>query len=271
MAVINTCDLPIILFFDEVDYITPSSPTAPHWQNEFNVFWRNFRTIYQECSRSKQTLSLLISGVSSQWFSVESIAGVENAALAMIPEEYLSPLQRGASIAMIRDIARTCGLQFNEENAEPIAAACSDIPFWIRKACSYIHRNIDVQSRPLKPAKDRVQSLLDAFIETEGSALSQVALAHLFRVYPELEKAAVACLNNQFTQVNKSLRMQLERYGIIATMAGRKSISGSMLEHGLRNLITNKQADEKKDISNNKEEKPLPLSFANNEEWAEEL
>ena len=75
---------------DEVDYITPSSPTASDiWGDEFNVFWRNFRAVYQEVLRSEGKLSLLISGVTSKWFSVESINGVENAALALVPEEYL--------------------------------------------------------------------------------------------------------------------------------------------------------------------------------------
>lgn len=49
---------PVILFFDEVDYITPGSPTAAaRWRTEFNLFWRNLRAAYQEltaatrCSR----------------------------------------------------------------------------------------------------------------------------------------------------------------------------------------------------------------------------
>jgi hypothetical protein len=272
LTTISSCGLPIILLFDEVDYVTPSSPTAPHWQKEFNPFWRNFRAVYQECSRNNKKLSLLISGVSTKWFSAETIAGVENAALALIPEEYLSPLPRGASIAMIRDIARTCGLQFNDENAGPIASACSDFPFWIRKACSYIHRNIDVQSRPLRPDPERVQSLLNAFIETEGSALSQVALAHLFRVYPELENAAISCLKGQFSQVSKSLQTQLERYGIITNKAGKRRISGAMLEQGLRNLVEPKQTGERENgVALKAEVKPQSLSFANSEEWAEEL
>lgn len=272
LKIVNSCQLPVILFFDEVDYITPSSPTASHWQAEFNPFWRNFRAVYQECSRSNKKLSLLISGVSSKWFSVESISGVENAALSLIPEEYLSPLQRGASIAMIRDIARTCGLQFNEDNADPIASSCCNIPFWIRKACSYIHRNIDVQSRPLNPDKGRIQSLLDAFIETEGSALSQVALAHLFRVYPELETAAILCLEGQLSQVSMPLRTQLERYGIINHRTEEKPISGVMLEQGLRNFINTKQSNGKESPKTAEPERKIQtLSFANTDEWAEEL
>lgn len=139
---------PCIIAFDEVDYITPGSPTASHWRADFIEFWRNVRAAYQATSRADRNLSVLVCGVSSKWFSVESIDGVENAALSFIPEEYLSPLPRGASAAMIKNIGTMAGLQFDDEAADRIAAACSDMPFWIRKACSYIHGRTDTAARP---------------------------------------------------------------------------------------------------------------------------
>ena len=56
-ATILKCDRPLVVVFDEVDYITPGSPTRAEWSTEFNSFWRNLRSIYQECDR--QGLSLI--------------------------------------------------------------------------------------------------------------------------------------------------------------------------------------------------------------------
>src|SRR5690606_2544811 len=95
--------------------------------------------------------SVFVSGVSSKWFREGTIGGVENAALAFVPEEYLSPLHTGAANAMIIDIARTAGLIFDEEIAHTISSACSNIPFWMRKAGSYIHRNTPIDARPFQP------------------------------------------------------------------------------------------------------------------------
>ena len=67
---------PIILVFDEIDYITPGSPTSIHWKDDFNRFWRNIRTVYKECSRNKAIFSILIGGVSTHWFTVEEIDGM---------------------------------------------------------------------------------------------------------------------------------------------------------------------------------------------------
>ncbi len=145
---IKSSDKPVVFFVDEVDYITPGSPTTAHWKQHFNPFWRHIRAVYQEASRDSKPFSMLISGVSSKWFSVESVDGVENSALALIPEEYLSPLPRGASCA-IRKMARSAGLGFSDEAATVIATACCDMPYWIRKACSYIHRQVEISARPV--------------------------------------------------------------------------------------------------------------------------
>jgi Cdc6-like AAA superfamily ATPase len=90
LSSINATNGTVIIFFDEVDYITPGSPTAKEaWSKNFNPFWRNLRVVIQECARTEKKLSLFVCGVSSKWFKEESIDGVENAALSFIPEEYL--------------------------------------------------------------------------------------------------------------------------------------------------------------------------------------
>lgn len=71
-----------LLVFDETDYITPGSPTAPHWTSDFNRFWRNLRATYQECERLGKPFSILVGGVSTYWFSIDEIEGIENAALS---------------------------------------------------------------------------------------------------------------------------------------------------------------------------------------------
>lgn len=63
-------DKPFVLVFDEVDYITPGSPTNAKWVDEFNKFWRNLRAAYQECVRETKNFSVLVAGVSTHWFTV---------------------------------------------------------------------------------------------------------------------------------------------------------------------------------------------------------
>jgi hypothetical protein len=225
---------PCILAFDEIDYITPGSPTADHWRREFVDFWRNIRAGYQAATRAGGKLSVLVCGVSSKWFSVESIDGVENAALSFVPEEYLSPLPRGAAVAMIKNVGAMAGLHFEDAAAEAIAAACSDMPFWIRKACSYIHGRTDTAARPLTMTKDAIAPSLKFFIENEGASMATVALQHLFRVYPELKSTALAILGDSKDGQSPAALRVLKNYGLVSA---RGNLSGSIIEAGLRRLL----------------------------------
>ncbi len=228
----------VIIFMDEIDYITPGSNSATHWKSEFSVFWRNFRAVYQELTReNKRTLSLLISGVSSKWFSVPSIIDVENAALSLIPEEYLSPLPRGATLAMIRDMSRQSGLIFTETVREKIAEVAADIPFWVRKTCSFIHRHIPIEKRPYKPSHHQIDRLLREFVESEGAVIARVALSHLFTVYPELEEGVLNCYDGKSEDCPKHILDKLRRYGIVAGRRDTYEMSGDMMRAGFEDYL----------------------------------
>ncbi|MEM6410686.1 MAG: hypothetical protein AAF683_04070 [Pseudomonadota bacterium] len=254
-------DVPVILAFDEIDYITPSNGGAKQWRSGFVEFWRNVRAAYHAAARDERRVSLLISGVSSRWFSVESIDGIENAALAFIPEEYLSPLPRGASNAMIKSIGAMAGLRFDEEALRAISSFCSDMPFWIRKACSSIHGKVETTSRPVTLSATAVTSMLDAYGRDEGAALAKVALQHLFRVYPELKKPALRLLQDN-PDLPANVWRTLNRYGIASS---NNTVSGEMMRMALTMVAEETPLIVAETSSGSEQTRPL-IS-----EWAEEL
>jgi hypothetical protein len=255
---------PCIIAFDEVDYITPGSPTADHWRREFVDFWRNIRAGYQAANRAGLKLSVLVCGVSSKWFSVEAVDGVENAALSFVPEEYLSPLPRGAAIAMIKNVGAMAGLHFEEAAANAISAACSDMPFWIRKACSYIHGRTDTAARPLTLNEGAVRPSLTHFVENEGAGMAMVALQHLFRVYPELKPTALAVLHGTREQQAVGPARVLRQYGLISPSG---EISGAMITAGLKSLV---EADEP-EVMGTQSETPSKSITLGLSDWIEEI
>jgi hypothetical protein len=266
VAAFRSASAPIVLMMDEADYVTPASPTAAHWRTEFNPFWRNLRAAYQELARTPNRLSLVVSGVSSKWFSQESIDGIENAALAFLPEEYLAPMSRGASIAMIQALGRPSGLIFDETAAALIAETCSNLPFWIRKAGSYIHRHVDFESRPTTVGEQQAKLLIDAFVDSEGASIAEIALRHLFRVYPELRSVAASCANGDASVHSLFLRNVLYKYGVIATPSAYPTVSGRMMAAGLELALTA--------TPEGLEEGPSTLGalkFESSSDWAEEI
>ncbi len=228
--------VPLILLFDEVDYITPGSPTSLHWKQEFNPFWRNLRSVYQEAQRQRCVFSLLIGGVSTYWFTVDSIDGVENAAMAFVPEEYLSPMPTGATVAMLKRLSRVVGLQLDDESARMIADVTGNMPYWARKACSYVHRHIDLDTRPCAVGREQLARLLDEFVREDGTTLAEVGIRHLFSVYPGLWDAAVKCREGRPLEAPERTRRILRRYGVVA--ADGKRLSGKMVESAMTSLIS---------------------------------
>lgn len=273
LSAIQKTDGTVIIFFDEVDYITPGSPTAKEeWTENFNPFWRNLRVVVQECARLEKRLSLLVCGVSSKWFKEESINGVENAVLAFIPEEYLSPLASTASAAMIRATSKVAGLAFDDATAEWIGNACGNMPYWTRKACSYIHRHIDVRDRPCTVQKETVERLVKDFVEVEGAAIAEVALNHLFRVHPEVYRPAKIVLDGQNLHKSDPLTSTLLRYGVFRDDHGNIQLGSMMIVEGLKLYEQKRMAF----TSAADETEPSTASTASTlkltlDEWADEL
>ncbi len=260
---VETSVKPVILVLDEIDYITPGSPTAPdRWKSEFNPLWRNFRSVYQEATRSSKTLSVLVAGVSSKWFFVGKIDEVENAALALIPEEYLSPLPRGATEAMIKNLAKRAGLQFDSATLTELASSAGDLPYWCRKLCSFIHRSTAVEDRPRRINLEEAKHFIARFADSEGGAISRVAISHLFSVYPELVKPATLCSEGKGLGCSAHHANVLERYGVIRN---NREVAGRMMELGLKLALAPDPTGE----SNGAPSLEKPSSPIG--EWAEEL
>jgi len=262
----------VIIFFDEVDYITPGSPTASEsWTRNFNAFWRNLRATVQECARVDKRLSLFVSGVSSKWFKEESVAGVENAVLAFLPEEYLSPLAPNASVAMIRSIAKVAGLAFEDSTAEWIGAACGNMPYWTRKACSYVHRHIDIRERPCLVPRETAERLVKEFVEVEGGAIAEVALNHLFKVHPEVYEPVDKVARGEHVESRDSLVATLRRYGVLADAAGKPILASIMIEEGIK--LYNRKIAERSSApaASVAEATTTTLLNLSIDEWADEL
>lgn len=269
------CSTPVIIFWDEIDYITPSSSVTRAWEQEFNIFWRNFRAIYQEVLRHDSVISLMVSGVSSKWFTVPTILGIENAVLSFISDEYVSPLPRRATISMLNKLSNSAGLIFSEEVTNLIAEVCADIPYWVRKASSFVHRRLPVESRPCKVGLDDVESFIDEFVKSEGATIAQVALRHLFSVYSELEIAVDLCSEGKAGNASSFHLGILKKYGIISkppqfqTPDSEYKLSGQMLKEGYRLYLEQEAARISADenLLEDKEDTEERLDS----EWAEEI
>lgn len=231
--------VPLAIVFDEVDYISPDSTVATHWRSGFADFWRDIRVSIQESQRQGGTVSLLVSGVSSRYFRRESVEGVENPVLQFLPDNYLGPFADEATDAMLRDLGRRCGIQWESESRKLIATVCGNLPFWVRLAGSYVHRAIAIDARPV--VLDRVQTeiLLNQFVAYEGADVAMVAVENLLRVFPELYDRLQECIRAPLPLTDGAL---LIRYGLAQSIKDRAEVTSKMVLEGVRKLEANRAA-----------------------------
>ncbi|WP_426391477.1 hypothetical protein [Variovorax sp. R-27] len=257
---------PLAIIFDEVDYVTPASPTRSHWRKDFNIFWREFRVVYQEAQRMGFPLSVLVSGVSSHAFRVESFEGIENSVLHFVPEGYLAPFARHASQQMIKDLCRRCGLVLAEEDQSKLAEVCGDFPYWIRLAGSYIHRAIDIHGRPRVLESELVARLLKEFVDAEGVDAAKVALEDLRRKTAEpIELLQRAAAVPHLPLVEGKL---LLRYGLASQVPDGVTVTSHMIRAGLTAISSLElSVQESIDLP----ETSIGQLQLGQEEWAEEL
>jgi hypothetical protein len=258
---------PVVWIFDEVDYLTPTSPTDPaRWVSEFNVLWRQVRAFLQEAHRRECRLGLLVCGVSSKWFRAETIGGIENAALTIVPETYLAPFPRGASESMLKELGKRCGLRFNDEAAGRIAEQCGDFPFWMRKAGSYLHRHVSQEQRPLDVAVEQIDGLLREFVEGEGAEIAATSVRHFLRQMPELRGPLESISREE--RCGEEERRLLSKYGLVKGHGGASTFA--LARHALARVLADKPEERAATTSATKRKLggTLDLSEA---DWAEEL
>jgi hypothetical protein len=252
--------------FDEVDYITPASPTSPHWRTDFNRFWREFRVVHQEAQRQGAPLAVLVAGVSSHAFRVENIDGAENSALHFVPEEYLAPFARDATRAMLRDLERRCGLLLVDGDRDLLAEACGDFPYWVRMAGSYIHKGLEISGRPYAVRSEILHLLLDEFVVAEGADMVRVGLQDLGRKYPEIIEQL------QETATKKSVSLAegrlLVRYGLASQRGSVVEVRSALVKSALDQVALSPAVVESEGQGGRGANDRLQLST---EEWAEEL
>lgn len=208
-------------------------------------------------------LSVLVSGVSSHAFRLESFDGIENSVLHFVPEGYLAPFARHASKQMIKDLCRRCGLVLCDDDFDKFAQVCGDFPYWIRLAGSYIHRSTDIQGRPRALDSELLAKLLSEFVEAEGVDVARVALEDLRRKSDEpiqlLERAAAV------PHVSLAEGKLLLRYGLASQVPAGVTVTSSMIRAGLAAMSKLEVVAEESSVVIQ-----TPLSLAT-EEWAEEL
>jgi len=169
---------PMLLVFDEIEYISPIALEDKHWRGDFIAFWQTFWA----CQSRHRTISAMIAGVNPSVVEIDSIDGIQNPLFGIVSYQYLTGLSNEETRSMIRTLGKRMGLKFDYTAVDYIHERYGGHPLLIRMACSTVghmiseqgvNRPIDINSKMLEEDEQQRDSELMFYCRHVVSELRQ--------------------------------------------------------------------------------------------------
>jgi len=145
-----------IVFFDEIEYISPVARLDPHWREQFLEFWQSLWSLQSDTNK----IAFCVAGVNPWVVENPVVHGVQNPMFGIVHSTYLRGFELDETRNVITSFGRRMGLRFANDAVEYIHTQYGGHPLLCRMACSFIHR--DAASRGVRRPIDVARSELAA-------------------------------------------------------------------------------------------------------------
>lgn len=145
----------ICIVFDEIEYISPISPTDPHWAVDFIDFWQALWTIQTKSDK----ISYVVCGVNPTVCDVDrfdstTVKGrtIQNPIFSIFNVHYLRGLSSENLKNMIKFFGSRMGMFFEDAAINRLYNEYGGHPLLTRLACSFQHELLEARSteRPVR-------------------------------------------------------------------------------------------------------------------------
>ncbi|WP_274577102.1 hypothetical protein [Mameliella sp. AT18] len=179
----------VCIIFDEIEYISPISPTEPHWAGDFIDFWQALWAIQSKCDK----ISFVVCGVNPtvcdrDRFESISVPGrtVQNPMFSIFNTYYLQGLDLESLRRMVRFFGARMGLKFDVEAIDYLYQQYGGHPLLSRLACSFHHHELEAENQP-RPFQLTLAKISDADKrrDAELSSYCGHVVAEIKELYPD--------------------------------------------------------------------------------------
>jgi hypothetical protein len=222
----------LCIVFDEIEYVTPLSPTDLQWKDEFVDFWQAVWAIQSET----QKLCFIICGVNpsiceiDRFISEKSGSSVQNPMFGIVNVQYLHGLGRNALADMMHFFGKRMGLRFSEEAIQYVFDRFGGHPLLSRLACSFYHETLLARSerRPIDISR-AIEEKMEAECYAEISAYCEHVVSEVREFYPdefELLSLAARGESEKFMDRARSGRglAHIRNYGLLERVDAGKPV-----------------------------------------------
>jgi hypothetical protein len=180
--IVATLSKPVLLVFDEIEYISPISIEDSHWKRDFLAFWQTFWA----CQSRFRKVCAMIAGVNPYVVEIDTIDGVQNPLFGIVSYQYLTGLNQEETRNMIRTLGKRMGLKFDLNALNYMHQRYGGHPLLTRIACSILN-NIAKSKGDTRPINITV-ARLEKEEETRDSELvfyCRHVVSELKQFYPD--------------------------------------------------------------------------------------
>lgn len=226
-ALVARSKLPVVLAFDEIEFISPAAVLDPHWQRDFVDFWQSIWGIQSQ----HRKLIAIVSGVIPKMIETERYSGVQNPLFSIVKCNFLRGFPFEDVERMVNAIGGKVGLRFSDCAVQYLVDRYGGHPYLTRLACSSVLEELDAsgQRRPtildaaaLKKGQDQRERQLLPYVRHVVSELREFYPVE----YEVLELLSVGkTVEYHNLAVEPEFVEHLRAYGIVAEKNGLDEVS----------------------------------------------
>ena len=156
----------LVLFFDEIEYISFEPLYDLHWKEDYFHFWQLLWTMQSEY----RNICFIIAGVNPKVVEKSSIKKVQNPLFSIVKKFYVKGLEREDIYNLSRRIGRRMGMHFDNTAIDYLYHRYGGHPLLTRLALSYENQNavrkpISFDELALKSTQEKREEELIAYCQ----------------------------------------------------------------------------------------------------------
>ena len=128
-------------------------------------------------------MAIVVTGANPSITEVSQFNGRDNPVFNFFQEVYLQLLEADEARAMMHDLGRGMGVTFSDSACGRIVELTGGHPYFAREFCSFLAR--EYPERPLHVTRDKVESVVEQYLEQVGAKDFQEIMDRLGRDYPQ--------------------------------------------------------------------------------------
>ena len=204
----------VVLLLDEIERILPRKLD----KSEFTGFF-DFLSYLRGFAQETRELALVVAGANPSVSEISQFNGRDNPVFNFFQEVYLQLLEPNEARAMMRALGRGMGVKFNDSACNSIIDLTGGHPYFSREFCSFLAR--EYSERPLSVTKDKVESVVERYLEEVGAKDFQEIVDRLGRDYPEERDVCVDLAREEHAMVTRGRLKHLVAYQLVKMKGDR--------------------------------------------------